>query len=468
VTRILYPHQFAALRYAEARSRMALFMEMRLGKTAVTIRWVQHHQRRRILVLGPLSVLPGWQDELLKEGIPPSHIFFLEGPTQDRLVLADEIDEGWALCNYEAVVHQPKLLALPWSAIVLDESTRIRNPRAKITKFLLTRTAHVNHRAVLSGLPDPESPLDFYCQLAFLHGQFLDRYNYWAFRHRYFYPEPNGYDWIPQPGAVDCIKKEVHRQAFVLTRKAAGIGERKVYERRYVDMTPSQRNAYKKVMKDFMFGTMETQWATVKYLWAARLAGGFSPDQTNPQLISPAKTNELLALLDGELRQESVVVWFRFNEELHYVSSRLTESGIAHRSVTGETPVSDRHAYAALFQSRQVQVMLMQMKCGKFGINLSTASTAVYYSNSYDYEDRAQSEDRILHMTKHEPLLYIDLITRGTVDSAVTSTLLDKKVTARTFMTQLAAAIRLDYETQYATSTRKPRRVYPGDLGVTI
>jgi SWI/SNF-related matrix-associated actin-dependent regulator 1 of chromatin subfamily A len=457
--RTLFPHQEEALRYADARSRIALFMEMRLGKTLVTIRWAQKRNLRRVLVLGPLSVLPGWYDELFREGVSPLNLFFLEGPTRDRLALADEIDEGWILCNYEGIVHQPGILKLPWSAIVLDESTRCRNPRAKITKLLLTRTAHINYRVILSGLPDPESPLDFYCQMAFLHGMFLERYNYWAFRQKHFYPEPNGYDWIVKNESRELIKKEVHKLAFVKTRKSAGIGERKVYERRYVDMPVSQRIKYKSLMKDFAFDDLETQWATVKYVWAARMAGGFSPDREHPQLINPAKGQEIIALLEGELRRESVVIWFRFNEELEYVHTLLKEKGITHHCITGATPVGDRHKYAALFQGKKIEAMLMQVQCGKFGLDLSAASTAIYYSNTYDYEARAQSEDRILHMRKHEPLLYIDLVTRGTVDTAVVRTLQDKKITARTFMTRLAANMRADYEAQYSTT----RRVYPGD-----
>lgn len=477
MSRTLLPQQHTALRYAQSRTRVALFMEMRLGKTKVAIHWAKHHRCGRVLVLAPLSVLPGWVEELEKEDVPPQDIFFLEGPVRDRLAMADEIDEGWALCNYEAVVRAPRLLQLPWSAIILDESTRIRNPKAQITKLMLTQTAHITRRAILSGLPDPEGPLDFYCQMAFLHGQFLGKYNYWSFRQRYFYPDVRGYSWEPKSGTVDVVKKEVHRTAFVLTRKAAGIGEKKVYERRYVSMNAEQRYAYRDVMKKFRFKDKETNWATTQYIWAARLAGGFSPDTEHPEMMSGAKIEEIVSLLTMELKREPVVIWFRFNEELKAVGDRLEKERITCRSIMGETPPDLRRAYQQLFQEGQVQVMLMQVKCGKFGLNLSRASTAIYYSNDYDYEGRAQSEDRIVHPLKHEPLLYIDLVTRGTVDTAVVSTLKEKGVTARTFMTRLAENIRRDYALQYASSTVfsraaqpvgtplkiKIRRVFPGD-----
>jgi len=475
--RTLLPQQHEALRYAQPRTRIALFMEMRLGKTKVAIHWAKHHRCGRILVLAPLSVLPGWVEELEKEDVRATDIFFLEGPVRDRIALAREIDEGWALCNYEAIVANPDLLSLPWSAIILDESTRIRNPRAKITRYLLTRTAHIARRAVLSGLPAPEGAVNYYCQMAFLHGQFMDRYNFWSFRDRHFYPDTKGWHWEPKSGTIDAIKKEVNRLGFVMTRKAAGMGERKIYERRYVHMNSDQRQLYIQVMQKFAFKDIKTQWVVTQYVWAARLAGGFSPDQEHPTLISDGKTEEILALLSTELKNEPVVIWFRFNEELHHVASRLDDAGISYRKITGETPNEDRRTYQQFFQEGQVQVMLMQVKCGKFGLNLSRASTAIYYSNDYDLESRAQSEARIVHPMKHEPLLYIDLITRNTVDLSVIDTLKQKGVSARTFMSRLLDNIKKDYAITYggnrvfvraamlATTPLKTRirRIYPGE-----
>lgn len=453
--RPLFPHQQRALDYAAKRSRIALFMEMRLGKSAVAIRWARHHQLDRVLILGPTSVLPGWIDELMVEGVRASDIHFLTGTTLVRRAIAAEIDTGWALANYETVRYQPDILAMAWDGLILDESTRIRNPRAQITKLCLKASSHIVYRAVLSGLPAPESPLDYWCQMAFLHGGFMESYNYWAFRQRYFYPDISGYDWLPKTGVLDALKKEVHRTAFVLTRKAAGMGERKIYEKRIVEMSPSQIREYRTVARDFAFRNLETQWATTQMLWLARLAGGFSPDQTHPEVISDTKLTELVSLLTGELKVEPVVVWFRFNEELHAAKQWLDAARVETRTILGETKVEDRRQHVADFQAGKYRVLLMQLKCGKFGLNVSRASTAIYYSNSYDFEDRAQSEDRIVHPQKHEPLLYVDLITRTTVDHAIVDTLRDKHANSRVFMLQLVTAMKRDYYLNYGKALMK-------------
>ena len=77
------------------------------------------------------------------------------------------------------------------------------------------------------------------------------------------------------------------------------------------------------------------------------------------------------------------------------------------------------------------------MKCGKFGLNLSSSSTAIYFSNGFSHEDRAQSEDRIEHTEKNEPLLFIDLVTRGSSDQRILNLLNQKVKQSRYFYNEV-------------------------------
>ena len=443
VLRTPMAHQTDALNYCGNRGRIALFMEMRLGKTLVAIRWAKQESRGRILIVAPLSVLPSWYEELENELIAKKTIHWLIGPKSKRHLPAQEHTGGWFLVNYECLRVSPELQSIPWSTIILDESTKVRNPQAQITKVVQKRFYHVPRKAVLSGLPAPESPLDYFEQFRFLNKQFMSFDNFWKFRNYFFQTDYTGWDWRPRVGATTKIKEAVHAGAFVLTRKQVNVGSKKIYEKRYVEMTNDQKKLYEQVEETFEYKRNDfekaTKWATVKFTWLARLAGGFDP--TGEVCVSPTKCAELLNLLQGELKNEKVVVWFRFNSELFYVAESLERAGIQHVYITGETPMEGRQAAAEHFRiSSGCRVMLAQVKCGKYGLNWSAASTAIYYSNSYDMEDRAQSEDRILHPSKTEPLLYIDLITKGTIDESVVEVLRQKYANSRIFMTKLVKA----------------------------
>ena len=100
-----------------------------------------------------------------------------------------------------------------------------------------------------------------------------------------------------------------------------------------------------------------------------------------------------------------------------------------------ETPKSD----AEKFEKKRLQIICAQGRCGQYGLDWSVADTAIYYSNWYDGEIRQQSEDRIVHPKKKEPLLYIDLVAEDSIDEEVVAILKRKKLNAREFAVELQA-----------------------------
>lgn len=460
------------MQYAIPRSRIALFMQMRLGKSAVAIRWARHHKLERVLVVAPNDILEDWREELMREDVKSSYIYTLEGSRLTKLATAQEIDQGWVIVNYEALRITRKkgsrtkdttgasIIELPWSGIILDESTAIRNPGSQTTKTFLAYSGHIPFRAILSGLPNPQSELDYFSQMAFLNGDFLGFHNFWVFRQRMCMQDHMGWNWVPKPSTKEKIKQEVHKHAFILSRKDAGVGEHRVFEKRYVEMTPKQRKLYTQVEKDFAFGELETQWATTKTLWMARIAGGFSPavDEAGVrELLSDAKPKALMNLLKGELAKEPVVIWFRFNDELRYVSELMKRAKMPHRVILGGKANSraQNHQYKADFQNGTVDYILIQIKMGKYGWDLSRSSTAIYYSMSYDFEEIAQSRDRIVNVAKHESLLNIYLVTRRTVDVEVVETATEKDMTARLFNTKIKERLRAAWDMRHPRSVHR-------------
>lgn len=448
--RKLMPHQLQALRWAMPRKTLALFMEMRLGKTAVAIRWVKHtapaRNEYRVLVVGPLTVLPAWEDELLKEGVPADRAVYLTGDKKKRTAPLIDFDWGWYLTNYEALRSSPVMLRAPWTHIILDESTRIRNPKAQITK-LLTNNNFLNKpcRAILSGFPAPEGMLDYFCQMRFLEDEFMGKRNYYEFRQRYF--RQYGYDWWCPPKNRKQILEAIRSKAFVLTRKEAKLGSKKIYETRTIEPTPLQKKLTEKIKKEFAYGEQkeqETKWNVSKLQWLGRVAGGFDPEGN---LIGEGKVKEILTLLQGELKREKVVIWFRYTKEIHSVVHFLRRNRILAEPITGEFSPEERRKTVKKFQtSKSLRVICVQGKCAPYGLDFSAASTAIYYSNWYDGEIRVQSEDRIVHPKKKEPVLYIDLVTKGSTDVHAVRLLKKKKLSSKMFLHQLQKEVLNDYK----------------------
>lgn len=436
-------HQRDALEYCKQFQHPALFMEMRLGKTLVAIRHIRSLRRHvNNLVLAPLTVLEGWKRELTTEG--EEYLDLHDSvPTRERLKVCRQLlrtgdTRKWILLNYEALLRTPKLSQLSWDSSTLDESVKIKNPRSKITKICTRNLRGVKTRMILTGLPRPESDLELYSQFQYLDGDFMDQPTYWHFQHRFFRKAGfRGYELLPKNGVEDRIKKEVHERAFVLSRADAGLGSKKICERRVVEMTAEQKKLYKQVTKDFAYqrldGTWnETQWAMTAAMWLQRICGGFDPE--GERCLSTAKGREILRLLEDDLKGEQVVVWFRFRSELELVHTMLKKKrykvGLTHGGVTKP----ERGVVERKFKKGQYRILLATEKCAKMGLDYSTSDTAIYYSNEWSCDDRLQSEDRIVSTVNPSPLLLLDLVTRGTVDEDVVEGIRDKSFKARDLM----------------------------------
>ena len=241
--RPLFPHQKDALNWVKTRSLgghyggVALFMEMRLGKTKVVIELLKPPLYSRILVVAPLTVLTAWQNELKAE---QQNYFMLMGTKHQRMLHWDLTKNmaGWFLINYEGLLSCENLAFKPWDAVVVDESTRIKNPKAMITRLLNHKDAFPQNktRIILSGKPAPESPMDYFEQFRFISKHFMKFNNFWHFRDTCFFQIPNRYEWLPKPQWKHTIKDYVQKNSFILSRKQTNMGNKKFYEVRTVPM----------------------------------------------------------------------------------------------------------------------------------------------------------------------------------------------------------------------------------------
>ena len=70
--------------------------------------------------------------------------------------------------------------------------------------------------------------------------------------------------------------------------------------------------------------------------------------------------------------------------------------------------------------------MVATPQAGGKGNTWTVANLVVYYSNTYDLEARAQSEDRPHRDGQTQKVTYVDLVARGTVDEKILQALRKK------------------------------------------
>jgi len=416
--RKFWSHQLQAWRYTRDVRHPYLAMEMRLGKTLVAIRRILTYKPAigrwlRVLCVMPSSCIRSWVRELEREGQTPC---VPAGPSKQRLTQIVEEQRAernaWVLLNKEAHLHIPEIASLWWDVVLLDEATFIKNPRAKVTKFFCNNFRGTSHRWCLAGIPNPESDLDVFCQFQFLHNTFLHCRDYWSFRQRYF--QPVGYEWLPRNGTQKRVHAEVARRAFVLRRRDVRLDRKRVYEVRSVRM-PRQScawKAYRAAEDEFITPQGPVKHYVSVYSVMRDICNGF----VGERFVWDEKIREIVDLKKENFRREPIIVWVARNNVIAPLEERLQREGFTCANITGEVPLDERTRILDAFNQSRISVLILQVQCAAFGMNLSRAAAAVYYDVPDGLLARVQSEDRILSITDASPLLFIDIVVEDTID----------------------------------------------------
>lgn len=420
--KVLRYSQRKALRYTFQTDTPALFMEMRLGKTLVAVRRINSYPEnvRKVLIVGPYSVLYGWKDEI------GDNCFMFSGKGEQRIIdlaMIWDTNTKYHLINKEGFLNLPTLHVYPWDCVVLDESTFIKTPWKKnkktgkycpqITHYFCTKFKDVRYKWILTGTPKVNSEMDYFCQLYFLNPQILGYKTFWEFRHKCFVQAANNEYYIRRKHK-ERLYKILSEHCFFLKRKDVGLGGEKIYKRRIIGTNKDFEKVYKKVEDEFVLEYREvfetTIWSMEKFLWLRRLCGGFIKNKHRFNL----KEKELIELLQGELVEESVIIWCMFIEEIERLNTLLPNSV----AVYGKIKPEKREKARQDFMDKKVKYFIGQPSCFKYGTDLSVADTMIYYSTPYS-ETRAQSEDRFVRIGKEGSLLVIDLIMENTIEESI-------------------------------------------------
>ncbi len=440
--RKLYKHQLCALTYCMRERHPALFMDMRLGKTLVVIRRVKlySYPDPKILVVAPSSAIGSWKDELEAEG--EERVTFLTGTTADRKESLTAWESKWYILNKEGHLTLPAVAEHEWDVVVLDESTFIKNPRAKVSRFFLRNFRNVDHRWILTGTPNPESDLEFWPQMVFLDGVFCRTRSFWDFRLKHFTLPKWEYKWEAKAGSRKIIANAVGKRAHVVRKTDVGMDIQKVREVRRIKMPTKVRSAYRTAEKEFVLEwdgaeIKTTIWATSKYIWLRQFCGGFLGKE---KMVWRGKAKELLSLLQGELAGQSVVVWFNFNPEIELCSVLLDRHDIEHSILRGSISAQNREVRRRKFMDGKFDVLLVQQAVAQMGMNLSRADTAIYYSQPCSLLASLQTEERIVHPAKTTPLLYVYLQAENSVDGDIYRALQKKQIDNQYMLSRILQA----------------------------
>lgn len=436
----LHPYQQAAIDAILEKSGVALWMEMGLGKTVVTLTAIDTliydaAAIRRVLVVAPKKVAEAtWQDEAAKwdhlQHLRLSTVLGTEKQRQAALAAPADV----YIINRENIPWLVHTLGRGWNfdMVVLDEASSFKNHAAQRFKALKAVRPRIHKLVELTGTPAPNNLLDLWAQVYLLdQGQRLGQY-ITHYRKQYFWPTE--YSWEPREGSAEAIQDAI--RDVVLSFKAADhlTLPEKIIEDVPVVLDAKAKAAYKKLEKDYLLPvdgeTITAQQAAALTGKLLQLCNGSLYDESGA--VHPLHRckldafDELIDALDG---QHALVFYnFRFDEEQLAEALKTRHRGLSFAVLRSGQDAADWNA-------GKLDVLLAQPASCAYGLNLQQGGHhVVWYSLPWSLELYAQGEARLYRQGQTQSVIVHRLLVKGGADQLVARALAAKDTTQNTLM----------------------------------
>jgi len=505
-----WKHQEHGANYLYQRNGTGfLWFDIRTGKCYTTLLGMEKDLGLEgpALILGPLTVLAGWINELLDMGVDRDDIILVRGNYNQKRNLLRSNKYKFFLLNYDVaksldVANIRNNSIMPredWSHITFDESVMLasgglQNPKRQAEQgsgrtmyWLENLPKPVNQRRVmLSGLPNPETVLNFASQYLIADGHYMGYTTYDEYLKAHWKYNKWNYSWeMKHPAHAQAVMDYVAENSCIVEMRDVHDVPENIYSIWDIPLTAEQKRllgwldtatSYKKLktdniirkdLKKFKPAALcadfnritqtRTQVRVVQqYLLDGKCLDVFDQiweEKCANQILTPIiKFGYAMQVVAGvhpitkekvdENKTKYILEWSKRNKVPAAIFSRsrtaieLLHETLGDRSclVHGGVDALDRERLRVEFQEGKYDFFLGQTGVIKMGYDLSRADYIFYFSNDYSNNVRTQADGRTTHLTKSTPTSIIDLCTEGTRERDLVQVLRDKYKFSREFI----------------------------------
>jgi SNF2 family DNA or RNA helicase len=415
--------------------------DMGLGKTIQVIALHLHLRSVRsmmkpTLVVCPTSVLGNWEREVRRFAPDlPVRRFHSTERTLDDLA-----DDEIVLATYGVVRRGGLDRDGGWGLVVADEAQHAKNPRARTARAL--RAIPAEARIALTGTPVENRLTELWAILDWTTPGLLGPLE--EFRRNVAVPVERHRD--------DEVTERLSRlvRPFLLRRRKTDPGiapelPPKTTSDVIVPLTTEQATLYEAVVREALAairGTdgIERRGHVLALLTALKQITNHPAHylgQARPLDGRSGKLDGLDELLDGvDLTVESVLVFTQFVAMGRLICNHLVSSGRiagptgrgsgAAPFLHGGLTVARRTELVDRFQAGELPVLVLSLRAGGTGLNLTRATHVVHYDRWWNPAVEDQATDRAHRIGQDRPVQVHRLIAEGTVEDRVAA-LLERK-----------------------------------------
>lgn len=443
------PHDYQ--RYCITRiiqdEALALFLDMGLGKTVITLTAVNdlifnRFQVSRCLVIAPkkvaedtwtreqakwdhlglLKIRPvlGAKNKRIRELNSPGNIFVINRENVPWLV--DHYRNDW-----------------PFDMVVIDESSSFKSHQAKRFKALKNIRGHIRRIVELTGTPSPNGMTDLWAQLYLLDGGERLGRTLTEYRNNYFFPSARNattvFSYEPRPGADEKIRELIRDICISLSAKDYLELPGRIDNIRYVRLDAKAQKAYNEMEREKILelpgAILDAGSAAVLSGKLLQLANGAvyhtveytegdeAREEKSVVEIHGSKVEAFMELVE-ELNGKHALVFYNFQHDLGRLEKALSKTKLRVRELKDSRDITDWNAGS-------VDILLAHPASVAYGLNLQQGgSDVIWFGLNWSLELYQQANAR-LHRQGQKHTVYIHhLAVADSVDEDVIAALQKK------------------------------------------
>lgn len=432
----LWAHQKRTLTLAKKHPRLFDTSDPGTGKTRAHLEVFSQRRKRKggkALVIAPKSLLEtAWQNDAA-EYVP--HIRTSVAYAENRAE-AFAVDADIYITNTDAtkwLAAQPKRFFKDFDTIIVDESSYFKHRTSQRSKALAKIVEHFRYRVLLTGTPNSNTILDIWHQIFLLDDGVRLGSSFFRFREAVCTPKQVG----PKANMIKWVDKE--GAEFAVSGLIKDITIRNKFED-CMDIPPNHMvpvsfTLPKKLMAQYQQLKAETVLllkerdvvavnAAVLRNKLLQLCSGAVYTQGGAYEVLDTSRYELVAELIMQ-RQHSIT-FFNWAHQKHELSRLLTQLGVTHEVIDGDTPVKKRKAVVDAYQAGFYQTVLLHPQTGAHGLTLTKGTATIWCSPVYQADFLKQGLHRVYRGGQTLPTETVMVQAKGTVEGMVFERLNEK------------------------------------------
>ena len=320
---------------------------------------------------------------------------------------------------------QPKLV---FTNLVIDESSRFKDPSTKRFKALKKHLKGFQRRIILTGTPTPQGMADLWSQVGILDlGQRLET-SLTKFRDKYMLPDQMNrhtrvvYNWKLKLGADLQIQDKISDICFSLRAEDYLELPECTKLHHSIEIDKNVRAKYEQLRKDMV---AEIKGQTITAPTAAALAnkllqftsGAVYNEEGEAQEVHRSKLERLESIMEES--SSPTLVFYHFKHSLQRLRLQFPQAVV----------LDDDNIEA--WRRGEIRMLLAHPQSGGIGLNLQcnvgdTAQT-VWFDLPWSSENYIQANARIYRQGQEKPVIIHHLVVSNSVDEHVVK-VLDGKI----------------------------------------